>query len=97
MEVGWYLETSAEAVPLFPGCGVLVDLGIVDSFGDKCVRSIVHSHRLTVHKRRHSLQGEGWGDVDQKCSSKLWMVRWMILEAASSSFLSIPVIRSTDA
>ena len=55
MEVEWDLEPSAESVPLPPGCGVLVDLGRGEVFGDRRVCSIVRSRCLAVHGRRHSL------------------------------------------
>ena len=97
VEVGWDLDPLVESVPLTAGCGVLVDLGRGEIFGDRHVCSIVQSRFLAAHGRRHSLQEESWGKKKRKCSRKLWKVRRMSLEAASASVLSSPVIPSTDA
>ena len=97
MEIGWNLKPSTEAVPLDPGCGVLVDFGIVEDFGDSCMCSIVHSRCLTAHVSRHIIHGDGWGKVEQNFWRKSWTVSWVSLEVKSSSFLSSPLICSAEA
>ena len=57
VEVGWDLNPSTEAVPLPPGCGFLVGLGIGEAFGDSRMCSIVCSRRFAADGRRHILQG----------------------------------------
>ena len=65
MESGWDLGPLAEAFPLPPGCGVFVDLERGKAFGDSRVCRRVYSRHLAAHNRRHSLQGEGWGEVTE--------------------------------
>ena len=97
VEVQWDLEPVSEAVPLLPGCGVLVELGIGEAFGDSCMCSIVCSRHFAADGRRNILQGEGWGKVEWKCLRKSRTGRWVSRDVASDSWLLSPVIRLKDA
>ena len=96
VEVRCDFDPSSGAVSLMPGCGVLVDLGKGEAFGDSRMCRIICRLHLASHIRRQSLDGKGWGKVERKCSRKSWMVRWVSLEAASASLLLSPVIRFKD-
>ena len=90
-EVGWDLD------PPPPDCGVLVDLGRGNTFGDIRVCSMVRSCRLATDCRMHILQGKGWSKDERKYLKMSRTGRWVSQEAAFAAWLTIPVIRSTDA
>ena len=79
------MDPAAEAVPLPPGCGVFVELGRGEAFGDSRVCSIVCSRRFAADGRRHILPGKGWGKIERKCLRKSWTGRWVSRNAAFAS------------
>ena len=96
MEVRRDQDPSEEVVQLPPVCGVLVDLGRGEAFGDSRMFSILHIRYLATHIRRQSIQGEVWGEVEQKCRRKSWRVRWVSLDLDYASLLSCLVVFLMD-
>ena len=91
------MRSHAQKASHFSKPCYLAESGSVEALGDCFVSSIVCSPVVTPDGRRDSLQGVGCGKVVLKCLINMGTGRYIILEDASASMFSTPVMRDMDA